>query len=57
VLLPLPYQYLTSSLCFGILGFNQVIEASEQIASVQERIRGVKENVGDFTSRLVKVEQ
>ena len=34
-----------------------IAEASEQIASVQERIRGVKENVGDFTSRLVKVEQ
>jgi hypothetical protein len=29
-----------------------IAEASEQIASVQERIRGVKENVGDFTDCL-----
>jgi len=35
----------------------RIAEAREQIASVQERIRGVEENVGDFTSRLVKVEQ
>lgn len=35
----------------------RIAEAIEQISSVQQRIRGVEENVGDFTSRLVKVEQ
>ena len=35
----------------------RIAEAIEQIASVQERISCVEENVGDFTSRLVKVEQ
>ena len=35
----------------------KIAEARELIASVQERITGIEENVGDFTSRLVKVEQ